>query len=216
MKPGPSVNEQKKIDSIFRAAEWGDISKLREYLDSSGDITVVNNEWDSLLHVAVGNGKLNFCKMLLENNMDVNVRAAFRATPLMMAAQLGNVNILRLLLDYGADIEAKNEDQETAIMYAAFGNKEACIKELKAFGADVGNVSKHEIGLDDYTKVGEEYREEKAPAPKSEVLSSVLIGIVLIVIGFVIMSNVEKPISYIGMAAALFGFLLVLSPLKKE
>ncbi|MBC8393550.1 MAG: ankyrin repeat domain-containing protein [Deltaproteobacteria bacterium] len=72
----------------------------------------------SFLHQAALDGDLNALKLLVENNVDVNVRDRIDATPLHRAVQKGEIAFARLLLENGADVEAKSNSRATPLEFA--------------------------------------------------------------------------------------------------
>ncbi|MGL6196758.1 MAG: ankyrin repeat domain-containing protein [Thermoguttaceae bacterium] len=62
---------------------------------------------NSPLHVAIQNGNIEICKILLENQCDVHAVNSEGLTPLQLATQTGNAEMVTLLLKYGAGANPK-------------------------------------------------------------------------------------------------------------
>ena len=77
---------------------------------------------DCPLHVAVGKGREDIVKMLLDvEGVDVDIRDKSKATPLMPASTLGNIIIMKMLLDKKADINAVDSGGATALHQSVSG-----------------------------------------------------------------------------------------------
>ncbi|WP_051436826.1 ankyrin repeat domain-containing protein [Brachyspira alvinipulli] len=101
-------------DRFFKAAEKGDIERIKElmrYVDiNDKDAYGIN----ALMHALIFNN-LESAEFLLENGADVNSRDYQYQTPLMYAAQNGNLEIIKLLISKGANINAKDYRDRTAL-----------------------------------------------------------------------------------------------------
>lgn len=74
--------------------------------------------WTALHHEA-GKGNNSACKVLLENNSNINAQTKFTLyTPIMFAAVNGRVETVQLLLKFGADTKMKDEDGYNALKWA--------------------------------------------------------------------------------------------------
>ena len=73
------------------------------------------------LHLAVSEGHLDICQMLLERNADVRVRDKSGNTALHFAASEGHLETSRLLLERGADINSQNDEGLTPLQQASRG-----------------------------------------------------------------------------------------------
>ena len=70
------------------------------------------------LHLAVSEGHLDICQMLLERNADVRVHGDSGDTPLHLAASSRHLEIVRILLQYNAEVNCRNEDGCTPLLMA--------------------------------------------------------------------------------------------------
>ncbi len=63
--------------------------------------------------------ELNFLKILLNSDINVNVRDAYGQTALMLASFKGSTEIVKMLLDKGADVNIASNEGRTALMLAS-------------------------------------------------------------------------------------------------
>ncbi len=100
--------------AIWRAARWGDVDAVRDYLDEGGDPYATEPEFGATLMSMAGYAaQLDVVALLIERGVDVNHRDARGNTPLHAAARFGNDEIVGLLLENGADAEIENRGGRT-------------------------------------------------------------------------------------------------------
>jgi len=80
---------------------------------------------------------LNAVRDFLAAGMDPNVKDAFDATALMIAANKGYADMAKILLENGAGVNIKSDDGITALMAAAYRGYEDIVRMLLEQGADV-------------------------------------------------------------------------------
>ncbi len=108
-------------DEIVRAAERcaGDdehFQRIREWLDSGGDVNDTTDEWDSQeLSLLTRSNHPYLTKFLLERGADVNCVDGRGWTPLYYTCGVpnpigGGTDIINMLLDAGAEIDAKTPE----------------------------------------------------------------------------------------------------------
>jgi ankyrin repeat protein len=123
------------------AAIKGDISIIREYLDSGGNINLCYNSNLTLLHLATMNCRYEIVELLLNNHADLNVMAFAEQTPLHIAVCSNNSHLVNLLINFGADIEMLSSGG-TALKLAAGLNHREVAEILLANGANPNKKSK--------------------------------------------------------------------------
>jgi len=99
--------------NLFRAAERGDSSLVRELLRTCTNIDVVNKFGSSPLLIAALNGHLEVVDILIKKGANVNHRGPDLWTPLHAACFYGHMEVACLLLGYGADPNAINLGGDT-------------------------------------------------------------------------------------------------------
>jgi ankyrin repeat protein len=124
-------------NSIFLAAEKGDINTLKELLTNNKGINETGNSRKTPLFIASQKGYFEIVKLLLEKGADVNKAAKRGISPLWIASQEGHTNIVKVLLEAGADINKARNDGSTPLLVACFSNHIEVVKELIKKGADV-------------------------------------------------------------------------------
>ena len=101
-------------DRFFKAAEKGNIERIKELMDyvdiNAKDAYGIN----ALMHALIFNN-LESVEFLLENGADINSADYEYQTPLMYAVQKGNIEIVNFLISKGAYINAKDYRNRTAL-----------------------------------------------------------------------------------------------------
>ncbi|MBN2433522.1 MAG: ankyrin repeat domain-containing protein [Acidobacteria bacterium] len=129
---------------LIKAAEKGDLKKIRKALDAGADVYFTAYHGWTALHAicAVAGTPQNLehspeiVRLLIENGADVNATALKGTMPLMYAAQSGNLIVIKMLLDHGAEVNAQTENGATALMAAAAYGQLPAARLLVAHGAD--------------------------------------------------------------------------------
>ncbi len=126
---GPSqYSNQKDLDAAIRAIRNQDLNDLRSVTSRNNAILndIEDSNGNTLLDVAIVEGKIEIVKYLVSHGAIVNIKGAalvewspyFRTmgcTPLHLAANKGHLEIVAYLTSQGADIEARNNKDETAL-----------------------------------------------------------------------------------------------------
>ncbi|KAF7343180.1 Palmitoyltransferase [Mycena venus] len=92
-------------DTIFVAAQRGDVVAIRALLDS-GRARATDHDSENVtpLHWAAINGHVDVCQLLLEEGAEVDAPGGnLMATPMQWAARYGHLYVIRLLVAHGAD-----------------------------------------------------------------------------------------------------------------
>jgi ankyrin repeat protein len=123
--------------ALHRAAAAGDIEAVKQHLAAGTDMNVRVGEWgDTPLHRAAFEGYKEIVELLINNEVDVNVKDDYGCTPLHDAAEYGHKKIIELLISKGADVNAENDDGLTPLDRAE--DKEMAAL-LRKHGAKEGN-----------------------------------------------------------------------------
>jgi ankyrin repeat protein len=97
-------------DTPLWLAECKDSVYMAKALLGAGaeiDKPVMNSERDTVLLIAIREGKTDFARFLIESGADVNASNNSNAVPLHPAACHGNKEIVELLISKGADTDVK-------------------------------------------------------------------------------------------------------------
>jgi len=78
----------------------------------------INDNGETLVHLAVWEGRMDLLTWLKERGADVNVRNKHGQTPIYGAAEYGYVEILKWLKEQGAEVNAKSNDGKTPLSVA--------------------------------------------------------------------------------------------------
>lgn len=90
------------------------------------------------------NRRSEVVKILLNNGIDINVKAKGGFTPLHTAAKYNDDGFSKILLNYGADVDAESADGSTPLHYAALNDNPRTLELLLDRGAKVN--AKNKIG----------------------------------------------------------------------
>ncbi|MEI0493051.1 ankyrin repeat domain-containing protein [Brachyspira intermedia] len=101
-------------DRFFKAAEKGNIERIKDLMDYIDINTKDTYGINALMHALIFNN-LESVEFLLENGADVNSIDYEYQTPLIYAVQKNNAEIVKLLISKGADINFKDARNRTAL-----------------------------------------------------------------------------------------------------
>ncbi|KAL0426643.1 UNVERIFIED_CONTAM: hypothetical protein Slati_2839100 [Sesamum latifolium] len=130
-------------------AKGYDMDEIREVLEKSDpawkSADSVDSDGQSLLHLAIAQGRPELVQLLLEFGPDVEARN-------------GHVEVLRHLLLKGANVNARTKDGKTALHMAVEERRRDCARLLLANGAraDIQNASDGETPLHVASFLGDE------------------------------------------------------------
>ncbi|XP_071098528.1 serine/threonine-protein phosphatase 6 regulatory ankyrin repeat subunit B-like [Haliotis cracherodii] len=98
-------------------------------VDHGADVHMVDNDGDSLLHLACEKGNLKMVKHVMSYS-DINLRDNFGWTPLAMAAVEGKFAVFKYLKGLGADVTLTDRAGDDVYTLALQGGCREIIKEL--------------------------------------------------------------------------------------
>lgn len=131
--------------SINDAAFDGDLSKVRQLLDTGANIET-RDDWEGTpLIYAAEAGHAEIIKLLLERGANIESRYITkrnRQTPLSLAAEKGFKEAVGVLLERGANIETLDENGETPLMKAAYKGHAEVVRLLLERGAKLETKDK--------------------------------------------------------------------------
>jgi len=129
-------------DDLIRAAENGDIAKIKDLLYIGADVNAESNGGWTALREAANEGHTEAVKLLIEKGADVNAKNNdYNETALMRAAGKGHTEIVKTLIDKGADVNAKDYNGGTALIWAAGKGHTEVAKTLIEHGTDLNAKS---------------------------------------------------------------------------
>jgi len=122
-------------DEFFRAAEKGQVDKLRSMLAQGVDVDVRRNDGSTALHWAVMRDQDKVVRLLMDAGADPLLLNRNGISPLFLAAQNGSRDVVQLLLSAGADPNTLSGSGETILMTAARTGKTDVVELLLEHGA---------------------------------------------------------------------------------
>jgi len=129
----------KDLNAAIRAIQNQDLKDLRSII--SKNQTILNDVEDSkgntLLNVAVLEGKIEIVKYLVSEGAGVNHRDSSEDTPLVIAIKEGKLDIIEYFLSQGADVNLKVYFNETPLHKAANKGEIEIVKLIVSHGAEL-------------------------------------------------------------------------------
>lgn len=122
--------------SLIKAAEMGNISAVRGYLEKGMSIESRDHDGKTALIAASQYGHTAIVKLLLDKGAAVNAKASHEITAFYYAAQNHHIDSLKLLHARGADINIINQNQFSPLSVAIINRDEEVVRLLLDFGAD--------------------------------------------------------------------------------
>ncbi|XP_041364259.1 ankyrin repeat domain-containing protein 50-like [Gigantopelta aegis] len=108
------------------------VTLVKEILESDFDVDF-QYRGQTALQLAVREGNLEICRLLIERGADVNMRDAEMNSLLNSACWRGHADIAKLLIENQADIDDRNDNGATALHVCAFkGHSDMCRMLLNA------------------------------------------------------------------------------------
>jgi len=104
-----------RAKTVFEIVTHGSVSELKEVLSMDGGAANIRNEdLQTPLMVAAGNGNCEMISALIEHGAKVNLQDSLGDTALMLAAREKCKDAVKLLLNVGAQPDIMNYEKMTA------------------------------------------------------------------------------------------------------
>ncbi len=139
---------------LVEAVEYGMYREVQAFLKVGFSTETENDEGVPLLSLAVRNGDLEICRLLMSYGASLNLIARDRCTsPIMDAVTAMKTEVAELLIDAGADLNFKNRNGQTSLVVAIGARMEKLADLLVDKGADI--TVKDSLGMTaaDYAKL---------------------------------------------------------------
>lgn len=108
------------------------------FLKNNADVTLINNEGESILHAIVYSGVAERLKQVLNTyKVDINCQTKDGATPLLLALSTEQLEIADLLIKYGADINIADVNGITPLHLSVQLDEPSLVASLVEMGADL-------------------------------------------------------------------------------
>ena len=122
------------MNPLEQAIQNDNLNQLRLLLDLGHDINQIDDQGDTLLHLAVEYNCKKIVELLIANGADVSANGSW-GTPLHLAAEQNLPEMVMLLIKHGADINIKNDLLDIPLHAAVEGDSKVIIGMLVAQGA---------------------------------------------------------------------------------
>lgn len=130
------------VESLFEAAQKGDLAGLRSLLDQRMDLETKDEKGMTPLMAAAHEGQAGAVQLLLTKGARVDAKDNEGLTALTHAVIGGHNAIVKTLIAKGADVNAKDDKDETPLIRAITSQNLDTAKTLLAKGADVNSKDK--------------------------------------------------------------------------
>lgn len=137
-----------KQSALMKACAVGDITQVRELLESGAQVNYQDEQGGTALMHAVNNDQSEIVDLLMDKGADSFLvpgfqRSRLRLSALMKACANGNITQVRELLKNGAEVNYQDKQGGTALMYAVINDQSEIIDLLLNHGADISMRSKN-------------------------------------------------------------------------
>ncbi len=113
LKPNRTQASQESASDRWNAASSGNLSLLKNFHESGGELDAKHNEWNvTLLHLAAMNGQTETVDWLLKEGASPHIANNEGNTALHVSAFFGREEVVELLLRHDADPNKRNHNGE--------------------------------------------------------------------------------------------------------
>jgi len=141
IEKGATLNAKNKIEETALMWSVHDLAKTKLLIQRGADVNAKAKSGNTpFLIAAVGAGRYETLKFLLDNGADVFAVNNKKENALMRASLFGDVPTVSLLLNKGLDVNAFSLDSSTALMNAVLNFNKPVIVQLLEKGADPDKI----------------------------------------------------------------------------
>jgi cytohesin len=123
-------------ETLRNAVRDGDGDRVQTLLGETADLSLPDEEGNTLLHVAAARGHDSVATLLVEKGVAIDSRNEKGETPLHLAAGMGDYETVRLLVEHGADVTVAGNAGWTPLHQAAELRNLEMAQMQKAFGLE--------------------------------------------------------------------------------
>lgn len=134
-----SHGEEPAYEYLIEATYTGFEDVIRLLLDYGTELDNSDDDGDSALLIAAGNGRNKILELLIWNGADIDRAGRYGCTALSLAVEMGNIEGIRILLRVGARPEGSIENYSLPV-YAARQDMVDILKLLLDAGAETRGV----------------------------------------------------------------------------
>lgn len=109
---------------IFELAHYNQIDAVKRLVSGEIDLEMLDQDGQTMLHIAVGNGSAEMTKILLDAGADVDGLNASQRSPLFTAAISNQLEIVKQLLAAKADVNGNSKHNSPLNAAAWYGYSE--------------------------------------------------------------------------------------------
>ncbi|XP_046546810.1 ankyrin repeat domain-containing protein 50-like [Haliotis rubra] len=114
---------------VMIAARWGHKGVFDLLVSRGGDVALVSDHGDNILHVACYGGHVDMVKHILyKYHVNLDTRNQYGRTAVMVAARMGYVSVVDLLIRRGADVSLVNDEGDNLLHVACSGGHLAMVE----------------------------------------------------------------------------------------
>ncbi|XP_046559431.1 serine/threonine-protein phosphatase 6 regulatory ankyrin repeat subunit A-like [Haliotis rubra] len=114
---------------VMRAAVCGQKDVFELLMSNAADLTLVDDEYDSVLHYACQGGNTSIIRHIIRV-CDINKRGHDGRTPVMRAALCGQKDVFELLMSNAADLTLVDDEDKGVLHYAIEGGNNSIVQRL--------------------------------------------------------------------------------------
>ena len=141
IEKGSNVNAKNRLDETALMWAVHDLAKMKLLIRHGADVNAKAKSGNTpLLIAAVGQGKYEAVKLLLDNGAGALAINNRKENALMRAALFGDTATTSLLLSKGININALSMDSNTALLNAALNVNSPVVIQLLAKGAEADKI----------------------------------------------------------------------------
>ena len=135
------LNGDTSLQLIIKLITDENINLIKMMINNKISINNINNYGKNALHLAIEHRNINVCKLLLDNNIDIDVSTIdYQLTPLLMAVGLNEYNITKLILEYKPNINYQGADGNS-VLHIAIQNKSKQLIKLFIEDIDINLIN---------------------------------------------------------------------------
>ncbi len=135
----PALLHTKSHAALCKACKDGTLQEVTTFINKKAKLNNIDNNGNTPLYIAIGNGRLDIVELLIKNGANVN-KMSRGNSPLYIAAWHGHLDIAKFLIKHGANVNIVNSRGETPVTQAACNGKLDILELLIDYGADL-NIS---------------------------------------------------------------------------
>ena len=124
--------------ALLQAINDDDLESVKTVLEEQANATICDKKGNSLLMLAIANGKENIIQYLLTiKDIDINAQNNEGSTALIEAIEKNNATLVTQLINKGANVNIADKNGFTPLIMATINAKNAIATELINNGADI-------------------------------------------------------------------------------